>query len=819
MYRKLFFILSILLLAVSQPIEAQRKSPAKNADIAFERGQYNAAIERYKKALKKTGKKKYEEERVRITFMLGECYRLTENTKQAAGQYKKLLKTDFPKNNPIVYFNYAEVLKRNQKYDDAVLYYNLYSEAVPDDPRGERAANDIAHIKEWLDFPSKYEVTRMKPLNSKYSDFGIAWISNNFNEVIFTSSREGGVAKEKDAITGHYFTDFYYSRHDKKGVWSKPELLDEEGGANTKGSEGTPFMNKSFSSVYFTRCPNEKKRQSGCQIVKASQTGGNFDEGVIVQIKGVDSLDVIGHPTLNSDETVMYFAAERQGGIGGKDIWVTRKDEDGNFGHPFNLGDIINTQGDEMFPFLRNDSTLYFSSDGHGGMGGLDIFVSTMDSTGLWSEPVNLKHPINSIGNDFGIIFHPTEERGFFTSNRDSRNGLDDDIYYFIEPPILFTLNGTIKDKNSLQFVAGANVRISGSDGSKASTLSSEKGAFQFNSSQLSINNIYVLTIDKDNFFTLTDTISTMGLEFSRDFTPSYEIEMIPDGSIVLPEIQYDLSQWDLKPQFEDSLQGLIEILQINPNITIELGSHTDFRDTDARNDILSQKRAQSVCDYLVIRGIDPYRLTAKGYGERVPRTLMKDITYERYTFKSGTQLTESYINALPTEQLKEYAHQLNRRTEFKVISKDYVPRNNIDDEQTATIRLNPEDNKVQFVQDKAGNFVFNAIVNAYTQSITYNQNADFTVSQKQAMELLMNGAINRHDFIGDNIEKIITEGAIKDRSVFIIREMRIADRTVQNIEVTVFNNQKNDWVIGAKALKKFGDFEFNTEEHKLIFK
>ena len=498
---------------------------------------------------------------------------------------------------------------------------------------------------------------------------------------------------------------------------------------------------------------------------------------------------------------------------------MTRKDEDGNFGHPFNLGDIINTQGDEMFPFLRNDSTLYFSSDGHGGMGGLDIFVSTMDSTGLWSEPVNLKHPINSIGNDFGIIFHPTEERGFFTSNRDSRNGLDDDIYYFIEPPILFTLNGTIKDKNSLQFVAGANVRISGSDGSKASTLSSEKGAFQFNSSQLSINNIYVLTIDKDNFFTLTDTISTMGLEFSRDFTPSYEIEMIPDGSIVLPEIQYDLSQWDLKPQFEDSLQGLIEILQINPNITIELGSHTDFRDTDARNDILSQKRAQSVCDYLVIRGIDPYRLTAKGYGERVPRTLMKDITYEGYTFKSGTQLTESYINALPTEQLKEYAHQLNRRTEFKVISKDYVPRNNIDDEQTATIRLNPEDNKVQFVQDKAGNFVFNAIVNAYTQSITYNQNADFTVSQKQAMELLMNGAINRHDFIGDNIEKIITEGAIKDRSVFIIREMRIADRTVQNIEVTVFNNQKNDWVIGAKALKKFGDFEFNTEEHKLIFK
>ena len=819
MSKKLFFILFAILLGAAQPLEAQRRSPAKNADLAFERGQYNLAIERYKKAYKKTRSKKFEDERTRITYQLAECYRLTENPKQAATQYKRVGRSEFPKSNPIFYLHYGDVLKRTEKYDEAIEMYNIYTELVPDDPRGQRAADDIQNIKEWLEYPSKYEVTRLKTLNSKSSDFGVAWISNSYNDIIFTSTREGGVAKEKDAITGQHFADFYYSRQDKKGVWDKPELVDEEGGINTKGSEGMPFFTKSFSDVYFTRCPNDKKRQSGCHIMRSKRTGNTFGEATLVEIAGIDSLDIVGHPTLNSDESIMYFAAERASGFGGKDIWMTMKGEDGKYGRPFNLGDVVNTPGDELFPFLRNDSTLYFSSDGHGGMGGLDIFMTTSDSTGKWSVPENLKSPINSTGNDFSIIFHPTEERGFFASNRGSRNGMDDDIYYFMEPPILFTINGTIKDLNSLQLVSGANVSIIGTDGTRATTLSSDKGTFQFTESVLSINNIYVLTIDKNNYFTMTDTISTMGLEFSRDFTPSYEIAMIPSSSIVLPEIQYELGKWDLQPQFEDSLQGLIEILQINQNITIELGSHTDFRGSEASNDILSQRRAQSVCDYLVIRGIDPLRLTAKGYGERVPRTLVKDFVYQGFTFKNGTKLTEDYINSLPSEELKEYAHQLNRRTDFRVLSKDFKPRETIDDNQIAKIRLNPEDNKVSFTQDKQGFFSFKSYINAYTENITYDRDSDFSVSQKKVMELLTNGVITKNDFIGDNIDKIITTGQVRNGAQFIIKEMRIADRTVENIEVTVINNQKYDWVMGQKALKQFGNFEFNTDEHKLIFK
>ena len=818
MIKKVILILIVTILGIV-PANAQKRNPSKSADIAFERKQYNVAIERYKKAYKKTGKKKYEQERTYITHQLAECYRLTEASKLAESQYKRLMRTEYPKENPEVYLNYANVLKRNQKYELAAEYYNIYNELMPDDPRGFAALEDMQYIQEWIDYPSKYEVTRLRKLNSKSADFGIAWVSNNYNEVIFSSSREGGLSKEKDAITGQHFPDFYIARQNKQGEWEEPELADEEG-INSTGSEGTPFMNQNFSTMYFTRCHNHKKRESGCQIMKADRTGSTYGEPIAVEIKTIDSLDVVGHPTLSSDELKLIFASERRNGIGGKDLWISeRESKSEEFGRPRNLSAIVNTEGDELYPFMRNDSTLYFASDGHGGMGGLDIFVTTLDSLGEWTTPVNLKSPINSIGNDYGITFHPNEERGFFISNRDVRNGLDDDIYYFIEPPVLFTISGNIKNLNSLQYVEGATVKIEGSDGSSYTTNSSETGAFLFTNSQVKLNTTYILTIDKKNYFTLTDTISTEGLEFSRDFNEEYQISVIPDLPVVLPDILYELSQWELQPQFEDSLRGLIEMLQVNPNITIELGSHTDSRDTHERNDILSQRRAQSVCDYLVIRGIDPFRLTAKGYGERVPRTLQKDYTFKDYTFKAGTTLTEEYISNLSNDELKEYAHQLNRRSEFRVISKDYIPRENISDDQMATVDMKHQDNAIDFATDKQGFISFKAIINAYTENITYDQNFEFGVSQRKVMEMLNDGLIGKDDFIGDNIDRIITVGAVADRAEFYIKEMWIANRSVKNIKVRVYNNLKTDWLIGEKTLKQFGEFTFDTDTMKLIFK
>ena len=816
MTRKIIFTFIITLVFSIQPVLAQRKV-CKSADIAYERKQYNNAIERYKKALKKSGKKKKNQDvRDYITYQLAECYRLTEATKLAESNYKRLLKTEYPKLYPTIYLYYADALKRNKKYEEAAANYAIYNELMPDDPRGVAALEDIEKIQEWLDTPTKYEVTRVKKLNSRSSEFGVAWTSNNYNEVIFSSTREGGVSKEKDAITGQYFADFYISRLNKQGEWEEVTLADEEG-INSAGSEGMPFMTKSFSSMYFTRCPNHKKRASGCQIMKATRSGSVWGDPVTVEIKTIDSLDVIGHPTLSSDELKLFFASERKNGMGGKDIWVSERESTGDkFGRPRNLGNIINTAGDEFYPYMRNDSTLYFASNGHGGMGGLDIFVTTLDSLGEWTEPVNLKYPFNSIGNDYGITFHPTEERGFFISNRDAKNGLDDDIYYFIEPPVLFTLSGTIKNQNSLQFVEGADINVTASNGSKFTTKTSASGNFMFTNSQIKANETYILTINKKNYFAFTDTISTVGFETSQDFVKDYQISTIPDNPVVLPDILYDLARWELRPQFEDSLRGLIEMLQINPNITIELGSHTDSRDSHESNDVLSQKRAQSVCDYLVIRGIDPYRLRAKGYGERVPRTLQKEYRYNGFVIPSGTKLTEEYINKLPKE-VQEYAHQLNRRTEFKVISKDYVPREDISDEEMANVQVRPEDNVTDFLVDQQGIISFKAIINAYTERVTYSKDFTFGVSQKKVMELLNDGIITKDDFVGD-VSRIIKVGAVADRAQFIIREMHIADRSVQNIKVTVYNNLKTDWLIGQETLKQFGDFNFDKDSMKLIF-
>ncbi len=760
------------------------------------------------------------DERNRISFQMGECYRLIGLTKRAEPFYKRLLKTEYPNTHPEVYLYLADTYKMNEKFKDAIEMYEIYAEKVPEDPRGPLGAETTRMIEEWMENPSKYQLTELKKVNSsRDNDYCATWLNNNYNEIIFTSNRDAATGKEKDGITGQEFADFFTSKQDRKGDWSTPVLADESENINTEASEGTPFMNSKYSKLYFTRCQNGAHRKNGCQIMVAGKSGGAFSEAHPVEIAGVDTLDIVGHPTLSSDELIMYFAAERKGGFGGNDIWIAMRDNvSESFKHPFNLGEKINTAGNEVFPFLRYDTVLYFASDGHGGMGGLDIFVTSMDTAGEWGEPRNLKYPINSTGDDFAIMFHPTEERGFISSSRGNGRGLDN-IYYFEEPPILFTFSGTVKDAKTKQYVSNASVRMVGSDGSSNMTRTNEKGYFNFSESQMNMNTTYDITIDKDNYFTLTAQETTIGLEFSKDIEKEYDIEPIPQEPIMLPDILYDLGKWDLKPQFEDSLQGLIETLQVNPTITIELASHTDLRDTDEHNDILSQKRAQSVVDYLIIRGIDPMRLTAKGYGERVPRTLQNDITVKGYTFKAGTRLTEDFINSLPNNEIKEAAHQMNRRTEFRILSKDYVPREHINEGGTVNIAINPqEDQSEMFNVTQKGYFTFFATVDGYKEPFTYSQNADFCVSESRALELLKDGRLSADDFKGD-VDKILTTGGIENGAICVIKEVRIAGRSLFNVECKVVSKMLEQWVIGQKNMKQLGNFEFDTKDKKLKFK
>jgi len=796
----------------------QRRNPARLADEAFERKQYSIAADRYRKAYNKV--KRNSDERDRITYRMAESYRLTGNYRRAEATYKRLIRAEMYEQEPLILLNYAELLKINGKYEEAIEYYNQYSERVPDDPRGPKGAETAAMIEQWIENPSKYEVTELKKINSRESDFAATFSTTNYREIIFTSTRESAPGKEKDGWTNQNFSALFTARLDSKDEWSTPVLLDDQDIVNTKANEGAPFVNSKFNTLYFTRCQNHEMRESGCQIYASSRSGRSWGKPRLVEIKGVDTLDIIGHPTLSENELMIYFSADRRGGFGGKDIWVAMRESTSQpFNRPLNIGPIVNTVGDEVFPFLRNDTTLFFASDGHGGMGGLDIFVSTIDTGGNWGTPRNLKSPINSTGDDFAIVFHPEEEFGFFSSNRGNVRGIDN-IFYFIEPPVLFTLGGTVKNEKTLQFVEDASVKLLGSDGMSVSTRTNDQGYYLFGTSQLNKNTTYELIVDKENFFTQTAMETTVGVEFSRDFVKDFMLEPIPEEPIPLPDILYELARWELQPQYEDSLQGLIETLQKNPTIVIELGSHTDNRDTDERNDILSQRRAQSVVDYLILRGIDPRRLVARGYGERVPRKLDKNFKANGTLFEAGTVLSPGFIDSLSAVEHREIAHQLNRRTEFKVLSKDFVPTStSITGGQTIQIVTKPEESRISFTTDpNTGSFSIPAIIEGYNETFVYERSSTAMVSLQKALDMLKYGIIDRNSFIGDT-ERVLTAGSIANGAVFKLKEIRIANRTVEDVEISVSHQLRYEIVFGQRLLSRFGEFELDTENLELIFK
>jgi len=811
-------ILILVSLVVSATAVGQRKNYARAGDEAFEDHKYVLAIERYKKAQGKIKNNKAEKDRV--AFHLAECYRLTGNPKAAKAQYKRLHKTGYSKKEPIIMLHYANILKSGGFYEEALEFYNLYSEEVPDDPRGPAGAESIAMIEEWLEFPSKYEVEYIKKINSRQSDFCPTYASDNFNELIFTSTREGATGKKTDEWTDMNFSDLFTTRIDRKDEWGEPVLLDNsEEGINTEANEGGGVMNSRYNAIYFTRCPNEEKKINGCQIYTSRRTGRIWSMPEMVKLSN-DSSDAFGHPAISENELIIYFTSDREGGFGGNDIWVAFRDtKEDEFSRPFNLGPVINTPGDEMFPYLRSDTVLYFSSDGHPGMGGLDIFVTTIDEEGSWSPPENIKPAMNSEFNDFGIVFHPDEEKGFFSSDRRGRKGMED-IFYFIVPPLEFTITGVVTDDRTLQFVMDANVSLVGSDGTSVATRTTEEGVYNFGKTQVMPNTTYEIVASKADYFNSSATITTVGHEKGKDFTQDFLLKPIPEEPIVLPEILYDLAKWNLKPQYEDSLQGLILTLDENPRLVVELASHTDARDSHERNDILSQKRAQSVVDYLILRGIDADRLVAKGYGEREPRKMVKDITLDGYTFNEGEVLTEEYIAALGSFEAQEAAHQLNRRTDFSVLRKDFVPKTVIsEDPVEVSILVNPDDDVVSFrTQDRTGLYIIPMILNGYNEEFIYEERAPAQVSLEKALQLLNDGIIGKENFDGDP-NQILANNSIRNNSVFNISELRIGSKTITDVKFTVLHRQTNPITLGREVLQRIGQFRIDENAKQITFK
>jgi len=669
-----------LSIVISFQVSAQAvsSSKTKKADKAFALEQYYKAAELYKKAYSKTKNRALKAE---ITFKQAECYRLTgvdRDAKRAESYYKRAIKAKYP--DVIVFLRYADILKKNAKYAEALVQYKKYVKLNPTDIRGEKGVKSCQLSVDWEGQPTRYKVAIMPIVNSRFSDFSPAFGNKEYTEIYFASSRKGSTGTDIDERTGESFMDIYKTRIDKKGKWKSPVLEMET--INTEASEGPMYLNERGSVIYFTKCKVEKKKQLGCDIYVSQRKGKLWAEAQKLQIK-VDSGATVGHPAITDDEKTIFFSSDQKGGYGGKDLWVVQKIKRNQWSDPMNLGPAINTAGDEMFPFIHSDGVLYFSSDGHIGMGGLDIYKSVPDSNLSFTSVVNLKSPVNSSGDDFGMIIERKDERGYFTSNRKGGKG-GDDIYQFELPPLILTLQGVVTDSRTGAILSDANVQLIASDGVSAEKKTDNTGSYNHKIKPITS---YELVASLEGYLRKKQNFTTIGVEKNTDFVVDFQLDPVV-REIILPRIEYDYAKWDLRPKSIEDLDLLITTLNENPNITIELRSHTDYRGTDKQNQILSQKRADACINYLIDNGIDSNRLSAKGMGESEPYI----IEVKNGKLKPGDVLTKQYIDSMKRRKSREEAHQYNRRTAFKVVSQDYIPKVKVEKEveiQGPTIELN----------------------------------------------------------------------------------------------------------------------------------
>jgi peptidoglycan-associated lipoprotein len=674
-------------------LSAQRRK-IKKADTLFVYGEYFRAKDKYKKALTKIRDKKLKGE---ICFKLAECYRFLNIQRKQASYYKKAIRLKY--SNPVAVLYLANALKMREKHDDALEFYNQYIELVPDDPRGQAGVESIELIKEWIDNPTRYEIENVKDINSKFSDFCPSYARKDFREVYFTSSREGSKGTKFNNHSGQNFTDIFQTFLDKKGKWSEPNVLPGNK-INSEFDEGASAFNQKASTIFFTSCRKEKGKNLGCKIYTSTKSDKEWNSSKILEIVN-DSTISVGHPSISADELTLYFVMlDYEGGYGGRDIWkTTRASKSKSWGTPVNLGAKINTPDDDMYPYIKSDGTLYFSSNGHIGMGGHDLFEATLNDEDKW-EVKNMQYPMNSFGDDFGIVFQGDENIGLFTSNREGGKG-SEDIYSFVLPKINLSLHGTVRDEETGDIIAGAGVSIVGSEGTTLEKNSAKDGTFRF---ELNADADYIVRTSKDKYFRGKGKETTKGIREDKILTMDVYMKPIDIGiPIEIENIEYDYNSTVLRPESMVALDNLVEILEDNQNISIELGSHTDFRGGDDFNDSLSLGRAQSVVDYLILKNIEADRVIAKGYGETMPIVIDKKRAANYSYFNEGDTLTEEFINHLASDIQKEVAHQINRRTEFKVLSMNYVPkvRKEIKEEKKPVEELEKEDEEDAVIEEE----------------------------------------------------------------------------------------------------------------------
>jgi peptidoglycan-associated lipoprotein len=651
-------LVALLLLFV--PIALFSQKVTEKADAAFEAGQYIKAIELYRNAYSKLTEEI--DIKGKIAYNVGYCFRVLSKPELAELWFAKAVELKY--RNPLSFLYYAEALRQDEKYDEAIEQYLNYKKGVPDDGRIEAGLKSCHVAKKWMINPSKYKITNNAFINTDKSDFCASFADSASSSIVFTSSYQDSATAKINSSTGQPFARLFSSSKNAEGEWSSPSPLN----LNKDGEQGTPSISSDFTEMYFTRCESSVQTKNTCKIYLSKKSGdvwGNAEQLKFLSI--VYDTFAVAQPAISPDGLRLYFSSNIPKGFGGYDIWyVERKSKEEKWSDPVNAGDRINTKGNDMYPYVRQDNTFFFSSDGHHGMGGLDMFRINKDPKNK-DQIVNLMYPMNSTGDDFGIVYVKNSERGFFTSNRKGSKGYDD-IWQFSLPSLSFSVAGILKDENLGKPMKGCSIKLIGNDGSVKEITTDSTGAYKF---EVKPSTNYIVMATMKGYLNSKGKISTDGIETNKDFKLDLYMAAL-DIPIELPNVLYDLGKWDLRPESIVSLEKMVDLMNDNPNIVVELSSHTDNRPIAKMTNLeLSQKRAESVVDFLIKKGVDTARLVPKGYGDTRPRKVDRKINFLYPFLDEGTVLNKAFIDKMPADK-RETAHQINRRTEFKVISTNY---------------------------------------------------------------------------------------------------------------------------------------------------
>ena len=663
MKRILYLIVGVMVASVVLSLSSCKGPKLKDADEAYDRGEYYDAATIYRQLYNRYNRKEDQWLRGELAFQLGMCHLKLNQGNRAVAAFQNAIRYEYEDTTLLLRLGQAQ--QREGLYAAAINSYNEYLDIAPNSWEAKVGIRGCELAPTWKEEGSRYIVKQDKLFNSRRADYCPMYLDKNMEYFYYTSTNEKSTGENRSEITGTKKGDIYFSKKDEKGSWSRPEVV--EGGLNTEHDEGAAAFSPDGSTMYLARAVRQDW-PTNVEIYTSTRSEAKWSAPQKFEITA-DTLSNYSDPAVSPDGEWLYFASDMPGGQGGTDIWrINLKDKHGTLE---NLGAQINTKGNERFPNMRTDSLLYFSSDGHPGMGGLDLFVARLQPREKGARsPMdrwvieNMGVPMNSAGDDFGITFG-TGESGFFTSNRGDARGYDH-IFSFIKPDLQIWISGYVVDKDD-EPVPNAVIRIVGDDGSNQKTAAKPDGSFRFD---LQRGVKYAMMAGAEGYLNARQEFVSDSAEEDAEYNVDFILPAMFKAQII-ENIFYDFDKAVLRDESKLALDSMVMLLKDHPNIVIEMASHTDRVGSAKYNQKLSQRRAQSVVDYLIANGIPRERLKPAGYGESRPKTVTKRIHSKYPQFEEGVTLTEEFIKKLSKED-QEAADQINRRTEFEVIDTEY---------------------------------------------------------------------------------------------------------------------------------------------------